>query len=87
LEQVWQVSPPEHLPSPHTGGHWPQVPQAFPQQSPAATQAGSHQQFPPLPPHWQEEQEFGSSGQSPGQLHESSPAWHWPFPQTGAPPH
>jgi len=88
LAHDWHVSFPVHLPSPQTGGHWPQTAHALPQQSPAATQAASHQQLPPLLPHWHEEQEFGSSGQSPGQLHESSPAWQSPLPHTtGTPPH
>ena len=52
------------------------------QQSPKRVQASSQKQLPPELPHWQAEQLLGSSGQSAGQVHESSPCWHWPLPQT-----
>ena len=39
------------------------------------------QSGPPAPPHSQGEQVFGSSGQSSGHTHESSPAWHCISPQ------
>jgi len=81
--QELQSSPPPQMPLPHVGPQTPHAPHASAQQLPYSGQFASHWQFPPVPPHSQYEHEFGSSGQSAGQVHESSPASQLPF---GHPP-
>ncbi len=82
--QVEQFSVGPQKPSEQPGARQrPHSRQASAQQSPKPVQAASHMQFPPEPPHSQDEQASGSSRQSVGQAQESSPASQTKFPQLG----
>ena len=82
-----QVSPPPHAPLPQTAEQLPQAPQASRQQSPASTQAASHQHPPGawFPQLAVSPQELGSAQapQSDGHDEQVSVPLHDPSPQPG----